>query len=177
MKNIPEGATHWSPEDSDRHEAYWKPNGDGYDCYCPSWIDARWQEISDELPDYATPISPEWTGEGLPPVGTVCEIRAHKLNDWSPATIKFAARNVIVWDWEAEPALNGLCTAYAHAIEIRPIRTPEQIAADEREAKAKSMWQQIYFNTDPNYWDHAPEGTRDTFRAAIDAGWQKKSDQ
>ena len=74
----------------------------------------------------------EWNGEGLPPVGTVCEIRAHKLNDWSPATIKFAARNVIVWDWEAEPALNGLCTAYAYAIEIRPIRTPEQIAAEER---------------------------------------------
>lgn len=80
---------------------------------------------------------PTWTGEGLPPVGTVCEIRAHKLNDWSRATIKFAERNVIVWDWEDEPALNGLCTAYAHAIEIRPIRTPEQIAAEEREAAIK----------------------------------------
>lgn len=74
-----------------------------------------------------------WTGSGLPPVGTVCEIRAHKLNDWSPATIKFASRNVVVWDWEAEPALNGLCTAYAHAIEIRPIRTPEQIAEEAKE--------------------------------------------
>lgn len=53
------------------------------------------------------------------------------------------------------------------------VRTPEQAAAHKREAKAKAMWQQIYFNTDPDYWNHAPEGTRDTFRAAIDAGWQK----
>lgn len=76
---------------------------------------------------------PAWSGEGLPPAGTVCELRAHKLTEWSAAKIEFAFRNVIVWDWIGEPSMNGLCTAYAHNVEIRPIRTPEQIAADERE--------------------------------------------
>lgn len=81
-----------------------------------------------------------WTGEGLPPVGTVCEIRAHRLNDWSKAEIKFAYRNVVVWDWVGEPSISGLCTAYAHAIEIRPIRTPEQIAADERDRAVREVY-------------------------------------
>ena len=81
----------------------------------------------------------EWTGEGLPPVGTVCEIRAHKLNDWHEAKIAFSSRNVVVWDWVGEPSINGLCTAYAHAIEIRPIRTPEQIAAEERKTEILEM--------------------------------------
>ena len=50
----------------------------------------------------------------------------------------FASRNVIVWDWVGEPPINGLCTAYAHAVEMRPIRTPEQIAAEEQ-AKASAQ--------------------------------------
>lgn len=74
-----------------------------------------------------------WDGEGLPPAGTVCELRnVAAETGWSQATVAFASRNVIVWDWAGEPAINGLCTAYAHAVEMRPIRTPEQIAADER---------------------------------------------
>ncbi|MBF8746844.1 hypothetical protein [Pseudomonas monteilii] len=74
---------------------------------------------------------PPWNGEGFPPPGTVCELR-YVAAEWSQATVVFASRNVIVWDWAGEPAINGLCTAYAHAVEIRPIRTPEQISADER---------------------------------------------
>ncbi|MDH0749489.1 hypothetical protein N5D61_24500 [Pseudomonas sp. GD03842] len=80
-----------------------------------------------------------WNGEGLPPVGTVCELRAHKLTEWSAAKIEFAYRNVIVWDWIGEPSINGLCTAYSHNVELRPIRTAEQIAAEEREAAICAM--------------------------------------
>jgi hypothetical protein len=78
-------------------------------------------------------VKTEWTGEGLPPVGTVCEIRAHKLTNWDMAKIEFAFRNVVVWGWMGEPSMNGLCTAYAHEVEFRPVRTPEQIAEEERE--------------------------------------------
>lgn len=109
---------------------------------------------------------PEWDGTGLPPAGAVCEIRSHKLNDFSPATIKFASRNVVVWDWGAEPALNGLCTAYAHAIEIRPIRTAEQIAAIKRK-KAIGEMIDIYKS---NYEGHVADGCQ----ALYDAGWRKQ---
>ena len=83
-----------------------------------------------------------WSGEGLPPAGTVCELRnVAACTDWAQATVVFASRNVVVWDWAGEPAINGLCTAYAHAVEMRPIRTPEQIAAEEREQAISEMIQ------------------------------------
>lgn len=110
---------------------------------------------------------PEWSGEGLPPVGTMCEIRSHKLNEFSPATIKFASRNVVVWDWEAEPALNGLCTAYAHAIEIRPIRTAEQIAAEERKAEISALEDLIV-----NHWESL--NVHDLATTIYDAKYRKQ---
>lgn len=81
-----------------------------------------------------------WDGEGLPPSGAACEIRSVAAGtEWAQATIVFASRNVIVWDWAGEPSINGLCTAYAHAVEMRPVRTPEQIAAEEREKAIAEM--------------------------------------
>lgn len=132
----PEGATHWSPavRDESRLEAYWRPDGKGgYDCWAVSELGGFWQKNHAPLPLYAIEISKPWTGEGLPPVGTVCELRTHKLNEWGRAVIKFASRNVVVWDWEGEPEISGLCTRYAHEVEMRAIRTPEQIAAVAKE--------------------------------------------
>jgi hypothetical protein len=109
---------------------------------------AQWQAAVDALkadecehsygnkqgcPECGEVFAAEWSGEGLPPVGTVCEMRANKLNYWHAAEIKFAQRNVVVWAWAGEPSINGLCTAYTHAVEFRPIRTPETIAAERRE--------------------------------------------
>lgn len=82
----------------------------------------------------------QWDGEGVPPAGTVCELRMTAAgSDWARAEIKFASRNVIVWDWEGESPINGLCTGYIHTVQFRPIRTPEQIAADERRAAVAEM--------------------------------------
>lgn len=93
---------------------------------------SSWEVIAER------PVS--WTGDGLPPVGTVCELRNVSAGTcWAKAHIKFASRNVVVWDWDGEPAMNGLCTAYLHALEIRPTRTPEQIAAEEREKAVSQM--------------------------------------
>lgn len=142
MKDIdwskaPEGATHYQIE----VDIWYKQNHAAY-----QWDNGEWIKLArSDLGKYTLPglverpAHAEWPGQGLPPVGTVCEIRTKNMNDWSPATIKFAARNVIVWDWEAEPALNGLCTAYAHAIEIRPIRTPDQIAAEQAEREIDAI--------------------------------------
>lgn len=82
----------------------------------------------------------QWNGEGLPPAGTVCELRMTAAgSDWARAEIKFASRNVIVWDWEGESPINGLCTGYIHTVQLRPIRTPEQIEAEEREKAASAI--------------------------------------
>lgn len=113
----------WPPMSSEPSWGYW--GADGVD--------------SDTGPFVARPTDSKWNGEGLPPVGTVCELRAHKLNEWGRAVIKFASRNVVVWDWEGEPEISGLCTRYAHEVEMRQIRTPEQIAAEERDQAIKEM--------------------------------------
>lgn len=119
----------------------------------------------------------EWTGEGLPLVGAICEIRAHKLNEWHEAKIAFASRNVVVWDWVGEPSINGLCTAYAHAIEIRPIRTPEQIAEEERLAELNEMIRNVKDHPGGRHGVCHLTQLRIQEEACIDlydAGWRKQ---
>lgn len=116
------------------------------------------------------PTTPSWSGEGLPPVGTVCELRVHKLTEWSAAKNEFAYRNVIVWDWVGEPAVNGLCTAYAHDVEFRQIRTPEQIARDERDESVISVFRLIK----ENGWDIQSDDA-DYLYFLYDSGLLKKA--
>ena len=80
-----------------------------------------------------------WSGAFMPPAGAKCEIRNPKAGTaWAESIIHYAARNVVVWEWVGEPSINGLCTSYAHDIEIRPMRTPEQIAEEER---SQAIWE------------------------------------
>lgn len=129
----PEGFSLWlegTNEDHCKNSGWYRRAGEVYEgAHGGQWRAVREGQF---FTVHTKPDAVAWTGEGLPPVGTVCELRASKLSDWHQAEIKFASRNVIVWDWVGEPAINGLCTAYAHTVEFRPIRTPEQIAEDER---------------------------------------------
>lgn len=107
------------------------------------WRRVDWQ-MGDLIPVSEHPFYVDqpgaWNGEGLPPAETVVELRAVSAQtDWARAKIKFASGNVVVWDWVGQPAVNGLCSAYAHAIEMRPIRSAEQIAADEKRAGIESL--------------------------------------
>lgn len=118
-----------------------------------------------------------WSGEGFPPPGTVCELRnvaAH--TEWSQATIVFASRNVIVWDLAGEPAINGLCTSYAHAVEMRPVRTPEQIAADETERSCKIEIQNRIWSACGKIDSAAPSISQvaGIAEALYDAGYRKQ---
>lgn len=89
---------------------------------------AEWQLAVDELD---TPKVFEWTGEGLPPVGTVCEW----LNDeWTKVVIVGSHHGAAVAVDEIDPrrVFIGKKPCY------RPIRTPEQIATEERVAAAQA---------------------------------------
>ena len=175
-KEAPKGATHWSDANhGNRNEAYWKPNGGGYDCFCPSWVDARWQGLSEPLPDYAVRITTAaWTGEGLPPVGTVCTIDCetpHKR--WK----KHVGEQVVIiahsTGYEGNPTavykvFDAEDSEY-HALReqaFRPIRTPEQIAAEEYELDAEEI-AKILSDLD---------GADNTFiaKTLLDCGYSKK---
>lgn len=84
--------------------------------------------------------SPTWNGSGLPPAGTVCEVHNGEFRnpEWERCTILFmgAFRCVYASDSCHErvaDVYDGSVTAF------RPIRTPEQIAAEEREAAVAEM--------------------------------------
>jgi len=71
-----------------------------------------------------------WTGEGLPPVGAVCEMHRETYFeiDWQPVTLlcvgqaKAFFRDKEGCEWSRP----------LRELSFRPIRTPEQIAADQR---------------------------------------------
>lgn len=85
------------------------------------------------------PITPSWSGEGLPPVGTVCEMQDCQ-GSWVNVTI-IANHAGFAHGWDSVHE----CAHFSpHVCEFRPIRTPEQIAADEREAAIGKMVQAIY---------------------------------
>ena len=104
--------------------------------------------IGTEDRDLLIPRPTTWTGTGLPPVGTVCEVREPEkfpgvaFADWSQCTV--VAHNT---GSSGAPQVCTIdcCGDFAifyptdDGTEFRPIRTPEQIAAEEREKTLKDM--------------------------------------
>lgn len=69
-----------------------------------------------------------WTGKGLPPAGTVCEIRDKFGSLWLEITVLYCSHDHIIYlDQSLE------CHTMTKGINFRPIRTPEQIKAERRE--------------------------------------------
>lgn len=81
-----------------------------------------------------------WNGEGLPPVSTVCELRS-RGGGWGEAEIKYHGKGLCVWLWVRHDG-SADQIEYAESpdrLEFRPIRTAEQIAAEERRRVIEEM--------------------------------------
>jgi hypothetical protein len=77
-------------------------------------------------PEPATEKSSEWESQGLPPVGTVCEIQLTSGN-WVQCKILFTGKESIIF----EDYLGNERVEYAKPELFRPIRTEEDKAVDE----------------------------------------------
>ena len=64
-------------------------------------------------------------------------------NNWPKVTVKYASAEYFITEDGA-----GEQHWHAHSVKFRPIRTPEQIAADEREAAIKEMTANYAKNSD-----------------------------
>lgn len=121
-------------------------------------------------------INPDtpWNGEGLPPVGTVCEYRLLNTRYVS----KFVAVEVLAYGAEKcflrHAASQNEFTELLCGLEFRPIRTPEQIAADEREKAAEEMYAAAWPN-EP--WSETSPNWQDAFRRLHDLGYRKQEAQ
>lgn len=66
-----------------------------------------------------------WDGEGLPPVGCVCEIK--RVADWMPVTIQYVSCSFTVFK-----TLGGTEDCYqTHSLQFRPLRPEEERKRDE----------------------------------------------
>lgn len=69
-----------------------------------------------------------WTGDGLPPVGTVCEFYADEDTWRRCEVVAHKDGQAVVW-------VNNAHIFSSSGASLRPIRTPEQIAEEERKAE------------------------------------------
>lgn len=129
MSKIPEGATHKNAY------GFFRKLKDGI---WYSYKDGDWIRFIDAKPETYIPIQaePEWTGEGLPPVGMDCEWKGITRNGWAKVSIiahgKEEGDFVAIAQAENEVVLGA-------SDRFRLIRTPEQIAAEKRDAAIKEM--------------------------------------
>lgn len=78
-----------------------------------------------------------WAGEGLPPAGTVCEHK--RVHEWQIVEVfavkpNYNGSHTALFTYE-----NGCWAGCAEPSLFRPIRTTEQISAEERQAAIKEM--------------------------------------
>jgi len=80
-----------------------------------------------------------WSGEGLPPVGTVCEYQRNDVSyrqEWVKVTTKYFGKEMVVLEHSAS---GEEYVEQAASCVFRPTRTPEQIAAEELKAAIDEM--------------------------------------
>lgn len=93
---------------------------------------AEWQAAVDAL---NAPKVVEWGGVGLPPVGTVCQYQ-NSLGSWFMVEITAIAKKGICF---IQPDRDGENYACKVSSKFRPVRTAEQVAAEEREKAIKEI--------------------------------------
>lgn len=163
----PAHATHWCPGNARIEEGWiYKAGQEFYSCYAekscehipsfPAWRALRL------IPRPAEPAT--WNGKGFPPVGTVCELSSQGA-DWGIGIILYTADNVVVWRWKNQQE-GQACSCYKHEVEIRQIRTPEQIEYENREAAITHI--AAIMGKDPER-----PGIREKAAIIYDAGYRK----
>ncbi len=113
---------------------------DYWDEIMGTWCGSDFPTCANHLFD--RPEKVEWDGQGLPPVGTLCEW--HGPNSDGPDGWVYTESNVVAYTDDGlficmqKPG----CWPVVQRIdncEFRPLRTPEQIAAEEREKAIEEM--------------------------------------
>ncbi|CAI8819791.1 hypothetical protein [Pseudomonas chlororaphis] len=116
-----------------------------------------------------------WTGEGLPPVGTVCEMSLFASNKWELCTPVYYLNHPIDHSDQVVVYQNSLGGDVCYildppcsgSIEFRPIRTLEQIAAEDRHDAIVAMRRISKYSQHIGIPD-------DLFEELYDAGYRKQ---
>lgn len=159
----PEGATHYNHHDDTTPWRKVDTGGTAYWWNGAEWVRMKGKGCRDGYIAIPNDSSPQWPGTGLPPVGTMCEV---DYEGWTKCEViaHFQQRCGMVAAFTIDQIGNGAKTLDAFGAEhFRPIRTPEQIAADERENAVAAM-HEIYMDGIKNVGG---------LHALYDAGYRK----
>lgn len=82
-----------------------------------------------------------WSGEGLPPVGTICEWRDDDAGCWHKVEVRYLSKHTALLHFPGDGDGDGDTEgAFApNYCQFRPLRTPDQIAAEERKKVIDKM--------------------------------------
>lgn len=183
----PEGATHWEPTGPEFNEGWMKKEGNGWFFW---GLGAEWKYGGDvsaerEATFEARPQE-SWDGQGLPPVGTVCEFAGGTYSPEDPfdndlregdrvtiiAHFKDGDLDLAAFTFNPQvrnPNRGAACVEQGAYGCFRPLRTPEQIAAEEREKECDRIFA-ILSSVER-------EGNRsDMAEALYDAGYRRQEE-
>lgn len=113
----------------------------------------------------------DWDGKGAPQVGEECQIKLGP--HWTQVKVLayFSGQAVVGWICQPE---GESCIDLMDVSELRPIRTPEQIAADKRLHEIRNACTAINSKvSDYNINLDCSAAMRATIEAMIDAGYRK----
>lgn len=112
-----------------------------------------------------------WCGEGLPPVNCFCETLDEDADCW--VKVEIYAHTEFMGEAHA-CAKNGTDMFYGLAHEFRAIKTPEQLAAEERERTRNigvaQMMEHIHFSLPKELWGECEPACY----ALYEAGYRKQ---
>lgn len=165
----PEGATHWEPKGTEFGEGWMKKVGnewsywlEGSEVRAGVWADC-FVSAEREATFEARPQE-TWDGKGLPPVGLMVEWKAGLDHDWQRVTV-LAYANGDAW-FQPE---DGPSFIVGNPANFRRIRTPEQIAAEERSKECDRIF--VILSSVER------EGNRsDMAEALYDAGYRRQEE-
>ncbi|MFW4884454.1 hypothetical protein ACOAOW_11595 [Pseudomonas aeruginosa] len=135
----PEGATHWEPKSSYFAEGWMRKVGNEWSFWSEgseSWVrGALTCNVSGEREaKFEARPQESWDGQGLPPVGTACEYRHMIWPEYRPCEIRYISEESLVAYDNGQEQFYRTCDML-----FRPLPTPEQIAAEEREKAISEM--------------------------------------
>lgn len=179
----PEGATHYGATSyfngsPDWCEAFYKSIGGRWLICFPASDD--WHGDASKNRDwderFATLIARPavWTGEGLPPVGTVCEV--DYCESWQRCEViaHFRQRCGMVAAFTVDLVDGAKSLDAFGSDEFRPIRTPEQIEAEERQIAVSEMFDDAQVDFSAGDLMSPQEYVRCALAALYDKGYRKE---
>lgn len=157
----PEGATHYRP---DAKNVFWyKERGGDFMYFEDSSGQWCYSSASDRVVRSfieRQSVKP-WSGpeDGLPPVGTACEF--YERGEWREVEVMYVSQYTVLLKLKCDEHDDPEAAYTPEDMDFRSVRTPEQIAADQRETAIRELM------------DIAQVDCRVTAARLVDAGFKR----